>query len=214
MQQEKSIIQNRLLKDQIYEYIVELIKDGRVEPGQKLVEQTICDTLGVSRTPVREALTRLAAEGVIDKIPRRGFYVKTASEKDKSDSYIVQCALETLAGELYMEKCTDEQLNEQERLVNRMERALKKRNFTEYIQCNNDVHFSIINNCGNKVLINSINAIYSTPIPTYYEERDESVVPILEECLHEHRMLLQAFRDKDVDKMKRIYHEHIAVDKR
>lgn len=100
-----------LLKDQIFERITKLIQNGELHPGQKLTVQKFCDMFGVSRTPVRDALTVLASEGTIDYIPRRGFFVKTFSDKARTDFYLVLCALEILAGNLYAERCTEDDLS-------------------------------------------------------------------------------------------------------
>ncbi len=206
-------IKNQLLRDQIYEYIIDMIKNGEVEPGQKLAEQSICNALGVSRTPVREALTRLAAEGIIDKIPRHGFSVRSASRKEKTDSYAVQYALEYLAAELYIDRCTEEMLQEQESYINQMEAALKERDFTQYIQANNHAHLHIVENSGNDVLIESVRDIYMSPIPTYYEDRSDRIIPILNQCIEEHRGMLRCFREKDKEGLKPLYYNHIVIDK-
>ncbi|MEG1758345.1 MAG: GntR family transcriptional regulator [Oscillospiraceae bacterium] len=211
MQHDK--IQNVLLKDQIYEYIIEMIQSGAVEPGQKLAEQSICDILGVSRTPVREALTRLAAEGVIDKTPRRGFSVRAASRKEKEDTYIVLYTLELLAAKLFMEVCTEDMLEELERCASHMDEALEARDFTQYIQINNQAHYHVVDNCRNGVLINTIRTLYMSPVPTYYEDRSEAVVPILRACVEEHREMIRCLREKDTAGLEKVYYEHLIVDK-
>lgn len=212
MQPEK--IKNVLLKDQIYEYIVDMIQNGEVEPGQKLAEQPICDALGVSRTPVREALTRLAAEGVIDKTPRKGFSVRAVSQKEKDDTYIVQYTLEALAAELYLKRCDAGMLAEQEHMVEQMAQALQSRDFTQYIQVNYQIHFHVIEHCGNGVLIDLIRTLYMSPVPVYYEERSDEIVPVLQQCVQEHREMLRCYREKDAAQLKELYYSHLLVDKR
>ena len=70
----------RSLKDHVYDYIADLIDGGTLGDDHKISEQQICDALGVSRTPVREALIQLAADGYLENVPRKGFYVKRVTE--------------------------------------------------------------------------------------------------------------------------------------
>ena len=75
------------LKDHVYEYISESIKDGSLRPGDKINEQHLSDKLNVSRTPVREALIQLAAEGLRDAEPRRGLRAKPLILEEEQDLY-------------------------------------------------------------------------------------------------------------------------------
>ena len=75
------------LKDHVYEYISNEIKNKKLNPNEKINEQAICNELNVSRTPVREALIQLSADGLLDITPRRGFRVKALSLKDAQDLY-------------------------------------------------------------------------------------------------------------------------------
>ena len=77
------------LKDHVYEYISNEIKNKKLNPNEKINEQAICNELNVSRTPVREALIQLSADGLLDITPRRGFRVKALSLKDAQDLYAV-----------------------------------------------------------------------------------------------------------------------------
>ena len=70
----------RSLKDHVYDYIADLIDGRTLGDDHKVSEQQICDALGVSRTPVREALIQLAADGYLENVPRKGFYVKRVTE--------------------------------------------------------------------------------------------------------------------------------------
>ena len=71
----------KTLKDHVYEYIEEQIMKGTLLPGERINENTICEELGISRTPVREALIQLTAEGVLETKARKGFVIKSVQEK-------------------------------------------------------------------------------------------------------------------------------------
>ena len=72
----------KTLKDHVYEYIADQIRDGSLLPEQRVNENVICESLNISRTPVREALIQLTAEGVLENRARKGFVIKSISEKD------------------------------------------------------------------------------------------------------------------------------------
>ena len=75
------------LTTQVYDYISKKIQNGEYEANQRITESEICKSIGVSRTPAREALTRLAGENLLEKIPNKGFVVKEFQEKEKLDTY-------------------------------------------------------------------------------------------------------------------------------
>lgn len=88
------------LGDRVYQVLWERILDRRVRPGEKLSDLRLSDELGVSRTPVREALQRLAQEGVVRAEPNRGFYVASFSPRDVEEIYDLRATLEAMALEL------------------------------------------------------------------------------------------------------------------
>ena len=79
----------KTLKDHVYEYIADQIRDGSLLPEQRVNENVICESLNISRTPVREALIQLTAEGVLENRARKGFVIKSISEKDVGEIYAV-----------------------------------------------------------------------------------------------------------------------------
>jgi DNA-binding GntR family transcriptional regulator len=98
------------LVDEIATEIRTRILDGRIEVGAWLRQETLAGELGVSRTPVREALRQLQAAGLVEALPRRGALVRGMSPRDIREAYVVRAELEGLAAELAAELITDEQL--------------------------------------------------------------------------------------------------------
>ena len=84
----------KTLKDHVYDYLAQHIRDGSIQPGQRISENIICETLNISRTPVREALIQLAAEGILDSQTRKGFGVKYMSEETIRQIYEVRCSVD------------------------------------------------------------------------------------------------------------------------
>ncbi|WP_131023196.1 GntR family transcriptional regulator, partial [Clostridioides difficile] len=108
------------LTTQVYDYISKKIQNGEYEANQRITESEICKSIGVSRTPAREALTRLAGENLLEKIPNKGFVVKEFQEKEKLDTYSVIGVLDALAGSSALQNLTESDLVKMEELTEMM----------------------------------------------------------------------------------------------
>lgn len=105
------------LREVVFESLREAIISGLLEPGERLMEIQLADEMGVSRTPVREAIRKLELEGFVVMIPRKGAYVAGVSDKDVADVFEIRAALESLAAGLAAERITDEEIEQMERLI-------------------------------------------------------------------------------------------------
>lgn len=125
------------LREIVLEALREAIVSGVLEPGERLMEIQLAEEMGVSRTPVREAIRKLELEGFVVMIPRKGAYVAGVSYKDVKDVFEIRRALEVLAAGLAAEKATDEEIEQ-------MERALHYDNepnsLEEIVQADTDFH--------------------------------------------------------------------------
>jgi DNA-binding GntR family transcriptional regulator len=130
------------------DYIVE----GNLEDGARVPERLLCDRFGISRTPLREALKVLAAEGLIDLLPNRGARVRILSPDDLRELFDVMGGLEALAGRLACERISDDEVAEIERVHHEMYRFYLRRDMHGYFQCNQDIHRMIVEAAGNAAL--------------------------------------------------------------
>jgi DNA-binding GntR family transcriptional regulator len=130
------------------DYIVE----GNLEDGARVPERLLCDRFGISRTPLREALKVLAAEGLIDLLPNRGARVRVLSADDLRELFDVMGGLEALAGRLACERIGDDEVAEIERVHHEMYRFYLRRDMHGYFQCNQDIHRMIVEAAGNAAL--------------------------------------------------------------
>jgi DNA-binding GntR family transcriptional regulator len=105
------------LREIVLEALREAIVSGVLEPGERLMEIQLAEEMGVSRTPVREAIRKLELEGFVVMIPRKGAYVAGVSHKDVQDVFEIRRALEVLAAGLAAEKATDEEIEQMERAL-------------------------------------------------------------------------------------------------
>jgi DNA-binding GntR family transcriptional regulator len=130
------------------DYIVE----GNLADGARVPERLLCERFGISRTPLREALKVLAAEGLIELLPNRGARVRALSADDLRELFDVMGGLEALAGRLACEQVSDEDIAEIERVHHEMYRFYLRRDMHGYFQCNQDIHRMIVAAAGNSTL--------------------------------------------------------------
>jgi DNA-binding GntR family transcriptional regulator len=105
-------VERQRLHDTVVGHLRNFIVEGLLAPGVKLNERTLCETLAISRTPLREALKVLAAEGLIDILPNRGASVSQMSEAEMRETFELMSGLEAFAGELACERITPVELSE------------------------------------------------------------------------------------------------------
>ncbi|HTQ00957.1 MAG TPA: GntR family transcriptional regulator [Casimicrobiaceae bacterium] len=140
------------LSTAISEQLRGLIIEGDLAPGSRLNERALCDRLGVSRTPLREAFRVLAAEGLVELTPNRGAQVVALSETDLRDSFELMGSLEALAAELACERITAEELIEIKALTFQMLACHARRDLPSYYQLNRAIHDRINRAARNTVL--------------------------------------------------------------
>jgi DNA-binding GntR family transcriptional regulator len=149
------------LADDAYEQIRHRILDNLWPPGHRALEQEVCLALGMSRTPVREALVRLQVEGLIDLIPRHGMHVLPVSATQMAEIYEVLTALECLA----VETLTKRKPNTQDiaaliHATDAMERALAANNRDDWAQADELFHAELIELAGNKTLKSAVMSVW------------------------------------------------------
>lgn len=94
----------KTLSEQIYDYVFREIRIGNLKYGDKIDENELIDRLGVSRTPIREALIQLSSDNILDNLSRKGFYVRHISDKEMDDAFAVIARLDTYAIELIIDR--------------------------------------------------------------------------------------------------------------
>lgn len=147
-----SPIIRRTLHDELLSRIRSLIIDGELTPGKKVPERALCELFGVSRTPLREALKVLAAEGLVELAPNRGAVVATLHLADLEEGFPVMAMLEALSGELACKSITDEEIANIRALHERMREQHRARNLQEYFTLNRQIHEAILAAARNALL--------------------------------------------------------------
>ncbi len=145
-------IARRTLHDEVTTRVRDMIIEGRLQPGSRINETQLGQSLGVSRTPLREALKTLASEGLLELVPQRGAVVREFSLQDVAGILEVTKALEQLAGRLACERGTEGQIAEVRRLHDEMMRYYTRRERLAYYKLNHTIHASIVAMAGNPTL--------------------------------------------------------------
>lgn len=186
------------LKEHVYEYISSKINDGTLSRGDKLNEIQIGEELHVSRTPVREALIQLAADGFIENQPHKGFRVRGIDEKTAIEIYDIVGPLDGRAAYLAAPLLLEEDISRMEFLVETMDIAIQKSMFDEYYGMQMDFHDIYMHRCGNDQLLAVITHLKKTFIRKHYAICEgQSMQEVLQQTNREHRHMLELFKARD-----------------
>ena len=202
------------LRDVVFHTLREAILRGDLEPGERLMELQLAAKLGVSRTPIREAIRMLEQEGLAITIPRRGAEVAKMTEKDMNDVLQIREALDELAASIACELITEEELEKLEKAIEAFEVALTTKDIKEIAEADVAIHDIIYEATRNLKLVTILNnlreQIYRYRIQYL---KDENNYPNL---IKEHREILEGLKQKNremvTDSMRRhVVHQAVAV---
>lgn len=155
----KSVLNVKSLKEQVYDYLREQMRKGKILPGSEIDMQETSRQLGVSKTPLRDALLQLEMEGFVTIFPRSGVVVNILSRQDIKDYYEIIGALESTALLLAFERIRERETKSMENQVKGMERALNANNFDAYYEKNLRFHNIYLDLCGNENLIKIVRTL-------------------------------------------------------
>jgi len=200
------------LADRVYQNLRADILSNRLPPDSPLRESAIANALEVSRGPVREALRRLEAEGLVSLIPRRGAVVSSLSREEFLDGYRVREALETLALRLAVPRLGKDDLAELERLHERMIQHAEAEDRDAFFAANTAFHALIVDRSGNRQLQQFYQPLVNQM--RRYQLRSAQLRGGLSRSCEEHRQILQAIKAGDADQASALLSEHIRVPQR
>jgi len=198
----------KYLRDFVFDNIQEAIIEKRVKEGKRLTEDYISKSLNVSRTPVREAIYRLASSGMVRIIPHRGFIINRWSLKEIKDVLEVRTVLESLAVELSITNILPEEIEDLKRLLKKMEKSIENDDIKSSDILNTLFHEKIILASKNKEIYNVINLIknkiHNFRIISLYTPKR-----IRQLSFKEHKTILEAILKKDKKLAKKLIENHI-----
>lgn len=140
------------IQEQVYQFLKEKICSGEYRPGQKLQELTLASELQVSRSPVREALRRLGADGLVEEVPNKGVSVKVYTKKDMEEIYELRLMMENQAIERIPDPTVQAMAERLRALVADMQTAYDRQDRVNYIRLDTELHRALVRDCGNGLL--------------------------------------------------------------
>ena len=195
------------LRDVVFNTLRQAILRGELKPGERLMEIQLANKLGVSRTPIREAIRKLELEGLVLMIPRKGAEVAEITEKSLRDVLEVRRALEELAVQLACEKITKEEIRELERVAKEFQQVVKSRDITEIAEVDVCFHDIIYTATDNQKLIQLLNNLREQMYRyrVEYLKRD-GVFPQL---IAEHEAIIRHIENNEKEKATEVMCRHI-----
>lgn len=195
------------LRDVVFNTLRKAILKGELKPGERLMEIALAQRLGVSRTPVREAMRKLELEGLVVMIPRRGAQVANITEKDLNDVLEVRIALENLSIQKACSCMTEEELEKLKEAALKFESMTENGNLVRLAEADVEFHEVIYQSSDNRRLNQVLNNLREQ-IYRYRVEylKDETTRKTL---VKEHEEIYEAIRARDVKKAQEIAYRHI-----
>lgn len=202
----------RPIREIVLERLRKAIMSGSFEPGDRLVETTIAEGMGVSRTPVREAFRQLEIEGLAENVPRKGTIVKGISKRDILEIYEIREVLEGLAFRLACANINEARILELKEMLVKMEQSIDKNDIKEYWRLHSEFHNTIMYFSNNQRLIDQMKQIYE------YLSKLRNFTLVMNKrrniAMEEHKALIEAFENKDEILAEQIGREHTLNAKR
>jgi len=185
------------------------IVEGNIPDGGRIPERELCEMLGISRTPLREALKVLAAEGLIELLPNRGARVRQLSEHDLGELFDVMGGLEALAGRLACENITDAEIAEIERLHYEMYGFYLHRDMHGYFRLNQSIHQKIVEASRNATLLATYANFAGRIRRIRYSANFARQRERWGEAMREHESILDALRRRAGSELSDILFAHL-----
>lgn len=194
------------LREVVFETLRDAIIQGRLKPGERIMEIQLAEEMGVSRTPVREAIRKLELEGFIVTVPRKGAYVAGISVKDIVDVFEVRAALESLAAGLAAERIADQELEELERALVQIAEA-RGGDLNAVVQTDTNFHEIIYRASRNQRLIQIITHLREQI--QRFRTTSLSQPGRMKIALEEHRKIVEAISERNIELARALAREHI-----
>jgi len=194
---------------QVADALRELILEGEIRAGEKIREKELTERFGVSRTPLREAMKILAAEGLIDLIPNRGAVISRRSPEELADAFPILAALEAIAGAQAAERATEAELEEIARLTSDLRACLERRDRPRYFEINQAIHTAILAASRNDILARTHANVAGLLHRARYQA---NLTPSRwQQALCEHERIAEALTARRAEEVGRLLKDHILA---
>ena len=207
-----NLVQNEVtdkysLRGRVFNRIREDILSGKYHRGEELKETAIANSMGVSRTPVREALRQLELEGLVNIIPNKGAYVMGITMEDVKDIYQIRSLLEGLCARWATKKVTDEELAQLEEVIYLSDFHVNKKHYEQVLELDNKFHELLYKISGSNILEHVLSDFH------HYVERVRKITIASNhraiESNEEHKKILAAMKMRNEDQAEALANQHI-----
>jgi len=182
----------------------------QLKPGQRLPEVNIAVQMGVSRTPVREALRRLASEGLVMIIPNSGARLSSPTRREMEDTYAVREQLECISVGIAATRISERNLRRLDDAILEEEKAFEEKNLELYLEVNENFHKIIAESSGNRVLAEFVENILART-NAYVVSYDPFYDIIDNPSIAQHKGIAQALKEKNRDRAVDLMREHLKL---
>jgi DNA-binding GntR family transcriptional regulator len=200
------VVNRATLSDQIYDYLRGEILTGRFAPGHRLDLGELVERLKVSKMPLKEAIGRLATEGLLDVQAQRGTFVSRVDPRDLAETFEVRRALEMLAGELAASRVKKTDIERLRALIAKME---KSDEVGQHLALNFEFHGLIVELSDNRKLIETYHRLRVPIQVAGIHYRSENWIERIAQEQREHRSIVRALEQRDAEAVSRAISEHI-----
>ena len=195
------------LHDQVAARLRTMLVEGRIAPGAKLLERELCAELHVSRTPVREAIKLLAAEGLVDLVPNRGAVAVKLTEAAVLNAFEVLALLEGASGELAAERISNDELAGVRALHHEMKSCFARRDLSGYYRLNARIHTAINEAARNPVLSSTYRSINARVQSLRFRTNQNEAK--WKRAMKEHELMLDALAAHDAAALQQLLVQHL-----
>jgi DNA-binding GntR family transcriptional regulator len=196
------------LHEQVAQRLRQMLVEGRIAPGAKLNERELAQLLNVSRTPLREGIKMLAAEGLVELVPNRGAIALALTEADVLNTFEVMAGLEALSGELAAQRITPQELAEIQAMQFEMMAAYTRRELSAYYSLNARIHNAISAAAKNPVLATVYQQVNARLQALRFRSNQDGEK--WKSAVKEHELMIDALNAHDAVAMRDVLAAHLA----
>ena len=202
-------LNHKTIREQVAAHIRNLILQGELKPGERVLEQEIADVLGVSRGPVRESLRQLEQEGLLEYRRNRGCVVRKFSKEDAAEVFFLRSILESSSVELCGGILSSEILDAMEHVLEQMKIEMDRGSVTGFVEQDQIFHGLIAKACGMDRLYTLWNNLNSVGIALFLTDSRKNFQ--LKEQFLRHKKVLDALKSGDLSEEKKVIVEHYST---
>ena len=207
MSAEVIAIPRAALHEQVAHRLRQMLVESRIPPGAKLNERELAEVLHVSRTPLREAIKMLAAEGLVELLPNRGAIAVELNETDILNTFEVMAGLEGMSGELAAQRITEAELAEIRAMHFEMMAAWTRRDLSNYYRLNSLIHEAINRAAKNPVLTDTYRQVNARLQALRFRSNQDEAK--WKRAVKEHEKMVEALAARDAPAMRQVLMDHL-----